>query len=319
MRITPLDARKQEFGKGMRGYDCDEVQAFLTTLADEYEAVLVDNKQIRERVMEQDNKLSEYQGMERNLRDTLMTAERIMTETKDTASREGDIILKDAEMKARGIMEECRMRTEELRREIVSLRKEKETYLARFKSLAEAQIQFVETHKSDFEDLDRRLVDIADSVMAGAAKAETRPSFQAQAPKVFAKPVTPTAPVQENASVQPTEDGPDPFTAPSAPASQTSDEDQWRDYNPGTGSQENNEDSTQGEEAVAIADLVSESLAEAPDNQVDQQAPTNEDTPQTQPSNDSGVKFGDQDPTDEGEPEANQTEETTEEKPATIW
>ena len=45
---------------------------------------------------------------------------------------------------------------ERMRREIVALRKEKETYLARFKSLAEAQIQFVETHQNDFEDLDRR-------------------------------------------------------------------------------------------------------------------------------------------------------------------
>jgi len=36
MRITPLDARKQEFPKAFRGYDCDEVQAFLNTLADEY-------------------------------------------------------------------------------------------------------------------------------------------------------------------------------------------------------------------------------------------------------------------------------------------
>ena len=46
-----------------------------------------------------------------------------------------------------------------------------------------AQIQFVETHKNDFEDLDRRLVDIVDSVVAGAAKAETRPSPQASAPR----------------------------------------------------------------------------------------------------------------------------------------
>ena len=46
MRITPLDVRKQDFRKAVRGFDCDEVRAFLTTLADEYEAVLVDNKQI---------------------------------------------------------------------------------------------------------------------------------------------------------------------------------------------------------------------------------------------------------------------------------
>ena len=168
MRITPLDVRKQEFNKGMRGFDCDEVRAFLSTLADEYETVLVDNKQIREMIMEQEDKIQEYQGMERNLRDTLMTAERVMKETRDNASKKGDLIVKDAEMQAQRVLEECRLRTEELRREITVLRKEKESYLSRFKNLAQAQIQFVETHESDFEDLDNRLTNIVDSVVATA-------------------------------------------------------------------------------------------------------------------------------------------------------
>ena len=124
MRITPLDARKQEFSKSMRGFDCDEVRAFLNTLADEYETVLVDNKQIRERVLEQDERIADYEKMERTLRDTLMTAERVMQETRDNANREGDLIVQEAQMKAKGIMEECRLRTEELRREIMGLRKE---------------------------------------------------------------------------------------------------------------------------------------------------------------------------------------------------
>ncbi|MCK4350823.1 MAG: DivIVA domain-containing protein, partial [Candidatus Krumholzibacteria bacterium] len=34
MRITPLDIRKQEFRKTMRGLDSDEVYAFLTTVAE---------------------------------------------------------------------------------------------------------------------------------------------------------------------------------------------------------------------------------------------------------------------------------------------
>ncbi len=167
MRITPLDVRKQEFRKAVRGFDCDEVRAFLATMADEYETVLVDNKQLRERVMDQDDKITEYNGMEKTLRDTLMTAERAMQETRENATREGGLIVQEAQMKARGIMEECRLRTEELRREIQGLRKEKETYLARFKGLAEAQIQFVDSHQDDFRELDQRLVDIVDSVNAG--------------------------------------------------------------------------------------------------------------------------------------------------------
>ena len=112
--------------------------------------------------MDQDTKISEYQTMERTLRDTLMTAERVMQESKENAAREGDLVIQEAQLTARGILEECRVRTEELRRELISLRTEKETYLARFKGLAEAQISFIESHKDDFADLDQRLMDMAD-------------------------------------------------------------------------------------------------------------------------------------------------------------
>jgi len=203
MRITPLDVRKQEFRKSVRGFDCDEVRAFLTTLADEYEAVLVDNKVLRERLSDQGEKIDEYQSMERTLRDTLMTAERVMQESKDNASREGDLVIQEARMKARGILEECRVRTEELRREIVGLRKEKETYLARFKGLAEAQINFIETHKDDFADLDQRLIDMVDSVVG----------VQAEKSKTVVPEIS--------------------------TASTSTDNDQWRDYDPTTSDRSN--------------------------------------------------------------------------------
>jgi len=33
MRISPLNIKRQEFGNSLRGYDKDEVEAFLTKLA----------------------------------------------------------------------------------------------------------------------------------------------------------------------------------------------------------------------------------------------------------------------------------------------
>jgi cell division initiation protein len=228
MRITPLDVRKQEFRRSVRGFDCDEVRAFLTTLADEYETVLVDNKQIRERLMEQEDKIGEYKTMERTLRDTLMTAEKLMQESKETAGKECDVIISAAHQKAKSILEECRIRTEELRREIVGLRKEKETYLARFKGLAESQIAFIEAHRNDFADLDKRLVDLVDSVVDGTINSETenRLSTPAVTPSHQIPQATETAPVY----------GP----APQAPAQgpQQPEVDMWRDYKPETAGSE---------------------------------------------------------------------------------
>lgn len=236
MRITPLDVRKQEFGKSMRGFDCDEVRAFLNTLADEYEAVLVDSKQIRERSLDLEDKLGEYQRMEKNLRDTLLTAERLTQETKEAAAREGELIIRDAEMKARGVLEECRLRTEELRREITGLRKEKETYLARFRSLAEAQIQFIDTHRSDFEDLDRRLTDIVDTVVT-----RTGPAAPVAAPAwnnpYVAAPAAAYAPAQPVAAQVPAPAaGRAQVAASQGPAPAGPNNDIWRDYIPGRAS-----------------------------------------------------------------------------------
>ena len=174
MRITPLDVRKQEFKRGMRGYDCDEVRAFLTTLADEYEAVLVDNKQLRERLLEQDEKLAEYRNIEQTLRDTLMTAERVTQEARDTARREGEVLVQEARQKVEHVLAEGRQKLAEIRQEALTVHREKEAYLARFRSLAEAQIQFTEQHRSDFAGFDGRLLGQADG--AAPAPAATAPA-----------------------------------------------------------------------------------------------------------------------------------------------
>ncbi len=159
MRITPLDVRKQEFKRGMRGYDNEEVRAFLANVADEYEAVLVDNKQLRERILEQDEKLTEFRNLEKALRDTLMTAEKVMQESKENARRQGEVLISEARQRAQETLAEGRARLEELRREALAVHREKDTFLARFRSLAEAQIQFCEAHRHDFRDLDGRLLE----------------------------------------------------------------------------------------------------------------------------------------------------------------
>ncbi len=276
MRITPLDVRKQDFARSMRGFDCDEVRAFLNTLADEYEAVLMDSKQIRERTLELEDNLGEYHTLEKSLRDTLLTAERLTQEAREASAREGELIIREAEQKARGVMEECRLRTDELRRELIGLRREKETYLARFRSLAEAQIQFVDAHRTDFEDLDRRLGEIADAVVTHATPAAPQagpvPMPWNQHPAYGPQPVAPymqpaptaawgPAPAQPYVVPSPsyaahpqahaapavptshayTAPAPTPAApvAPAAPAAQAAG-DIWRDYVPGRSAQVHN-------------------------------------------------------------------------------
>jgi cell division initiation protein len=151
MRITPLDIRKQEFRKVMRGVDAEEVYAFLTTVAEEYEAALSDNKALRERVLELDDKVQEYRTMERTLRDTLLTAERASADAKQNAQREADIIIKEAQLEAEKTLRDIKSRMLKLRQEVQTLQRERENYMARMKILADSFVKFLDSEERHFD------------------------------------------------------------------------------------------------------------------------------------------------------------------------
>ncbi len=155
MRITPLDIRKQEFRKAMRGLDAEEVYAFLSTIGDEYESILNDNKALRERLLELDDKVQEYRTMERTLRDTLLTAERVTLEAKENARREGGLIIKEAQIEAEKALRDINTNAMNLRQEVSQLRGQRESYLGRMKVIAESLLKFIESADTDFQEEDK--------------------------------------------------------------------------------------------------------------------------------------------------------------------
>ncbi len=164
MRITPLDIRKQEFKKTMRGLDSDEVYAFLTTVAEEYETVLSDNKRLRERIVEIEDRLKEFKNMETNLRNTLLTAEKITAEAKENARKEAGLIVREAEVEAERAAEAIRAHTQQLRREILELKKNKDNYITRLRTLLESHQNVITGFEDDFAQVDHEIEMIGQKV-----------------------------------------------------------------------------------------------------------------------------------------------------------
>ena len=75
MKLTPLDIRKQEFKKIMRGYDPVEVDTFLDMVASDLEEALKQQKESRERIIELETQLKDYRQIEKTLQQTLLQAQ----------------------------------------------------------------------------------------------------------------------------------------------------------------------------------------------------------------------------------------------------
>ena len=122
MKVTPLDLRQQRFQTVMRGYDRGEVQAFMLEVADDYENALRENDKLRQDVAKLEAVLGEHRGQERNLRNTLLTAQKHADEIKEQAQSEAAIIIREAEGRADLLLQKAQNRLEEVQREIDGLR-----------------------------------------------------------------------------------------------------------------------------------------------------------------------------------------------------
>src|SRR5437879_7617101 len=122
MRIRPLDIRQQQFSvKWFRGFDVHEVDTFLDDVAEDYEAVLKENAQLKEQVATFEERSRGLGERERALQDTLVTTHRLGDEMKAAARREADLQMREAELRREKIIEEGRAEAARMRRELVTL------------------------------------------------------------------------------------------------------------------------------------------------------------------------------------------------------
>ena len=122
MRIAPLDLRQQRFRTTMRGFDKTEVVAFLTEAADDYEHALRELDRLRQDLIRQEALLGEHREREANLRNTLLTAQRLADEIKEAAQNESKLIIREAQGRADLLLQKAQGRLDEIERDINEMR-----------------------------------------------------------------------------------------------------------------------------------------------------------------------------------------------------
>jgi len=144
MKYSPNSIKQQEFNKTLRGYDRDEVQAFLEKLSDEVETLQKENDQIKKELETANSRLTEFRRIEKNLQDTLLKAQESSTKSLESTKKQTGLMVKEAEIKASQIMEKARESANEIRTAVITLREEKDLVVAKLKSIISSQAQLLE-------------------------------------------------------------------------------------------------------------------------------------------------------------------------------
>jgi cell division initiation protein len=122
--MTATDIRQQQFAVRLfRGFDPQEVDAFLEEMADEVEELSRENALLKEQLIQVEEKSKGVEGREKTLQETLVTTQKIAEEFKENSRREAELILREAHLRAEKVMQDTREEHTKLTAEVGGLRR----------------------------------------------------------------------------------------------------------------------------------------------------------------------------------------------------
>jgi len=126
MRLSAMDIRQQQFAvKLIRGFDPQEVDAFLDEVADDWDELVKENNLLKEQLTSLEDQKKATDEQNRTLQQTLLVAQKMAEEFRESSKRAADIVLREAQLQAEKTMEEARQEQTKLVGEIAALKQQR--------------------------------------------------------------------------------------------------------------------------------------------------------------------------------------------------
>ncbi|HKH10760.1 MAG TPA: DivIVA domain-containing protein [Rubrobacter sp.] len=155
MPIRPIDIRRKEFRNGFRGYDSNQVDDFLDTVADEFERNYNENQRMREETNSLRERLQQFEDLEGSIRAALVHAEQAANDlrrsanqeaedVRQSARREAEFTIKDAQSRSHQMLADSASRIERVQDSYEALQEAKRGFANDFRHLLKTYMDMME-------------------------------------------------------------------------------------------------------------------------------------------------------------------------------
>jgi cell division initiation protein len=152
VRLTPLDIQNHRFPQRMRGYDPAEVESFLKMVGEDYESLVRETETLREQVRTLEARVAGLSANEKTLQDTLVMAQSLAGELKQTAERESEVMVSEAEVRAEKVLDAAHRRVAKLAEDIREMKLLRIRVAAAVRTTIETHLALLEGFTQDPED-----------------------------------------------------------------------------------------------------------------------------------------------------------------------
>lgn len=137
MKLTPLDIHHKEFRTSLRGYNQEEVDGFLDQVADEFERLFKENIDLSEKLEAANDRVRGYADIEKTLHNTMLAAQQSAEDIKAKASKEAEMLLRDAELKAKDLIQAALADKQRTQTELLRIKSAEDDFRIRFRGMLE--------------------------------------------------------------------------------------------------------------------------------------------------------------------------------------
>lgn len=153
--LTAADIHNKEFGRNFRGYNEDEVDAFLDEIVNDFDLLARENHRLREETDLYHKRKEQFAQMEKQLQDTIAVAQKTADEVVKNARQQAEEIRRHAEEECNAMRYQAEMETQQkiketentLRQEeehYEEIRRQRRQFLIKIKSLLRTELEILD-------------------------------------------------------------------------------------------------------------------------------------------------------------------------------
>jgi len=167
MSITPNEILEKEFEARFRGYDKEEVRAFLEEVANYLASVIKERNELKDRLLSYKKQIAHLKQQEAEFRRALTAAHEAAEEMKTGAKKEAELIVERAKLDADRIVQDAHQEAVALEERIRRLRMKQRETVFKIRSSFEGFMRLLdEEMELPPEEMDETLKIAAQEVMA---------------------------------------------------------------------------------------------------------------------------------------------------------
>lgn len=154
MALTIDEIKQRRFKIRFRGFDVQEVDTFVDSVAHGFDEIIRENKRLKHKIQKLNQSYQELKKHDEILKETIVSTRKVVEHLNQNARKSAEVIIAEAEAKAGKLLNRTQTRLAQLHQDITELKRQRIQIEAQIRSVIDTHGKLLDTSGKEMTDMD---------------------------------------------------------------------------------------------------------------------------------------------------------------------